>query len=464
MNNTEIILIALCAFLLVAGIILLVFCVKFAKGHHNLIRLTVENENLNKDLSKTKSEKEGDSKTIESLREIVNSQEVEIAKKGQELASQQSRYQQLEQAYKDYQNSFEKLAEKNDEHLQLITSQILEEKSKKFTETNSQEIENLLKPLKQEISDFKERINQSSITQGELHASLRTQIEEIVKQTKSISEDAVNLTNALKGENKRAGNWGELTLETILENSGLIKDIHYKKQEQYINKNGVKEIPDFIIFFPSDEPGSQESIVIDSKVSLVAYERYYNADGNEVKTKCLKEHLASVRSHIDELAKKDYAELTPGNIDFVMMFMPVESAYLLAMQSDPSLWEDAYKKKVVLISATNLISSLRLIADMWKIDTRNKEAQSMAEICSNIYDKMLNFLQSFDQVGKNLEDAVASYQTATGQLNQGKGNVIKQLKDLSEKGINVKAIKQTGKGYVNKSIPDRFLNELTDGD
>jgi DNA recombination protein RmuC len=276
---------------------------------------------------------------------------------------------------------------------------------------------------------------------------LKSQIENVIKQTNSISEDAVNLTKALKGENKRAGNWGEHVLETILENSGLIKGQHYESQQSVKTEDNQRLIPDFIVHLPSSNSEEVNNIVIDSKLSLVAYERYFNSQTEEEKETNLQDHIKSVKNHIDELANKKYENVVNGSIDFVMMFIPIEPAYLLAVQSDNSLWEYAYNKKIVLISASNMITSLRLIADIWKINTRNKEAEAMADTCGAIYDKILGFLDTFENVGNAVKKAQDEYEKAKGQLTTGNGNVVKRLKELGQKGI---------KSKTKKSLPTSF--------
>ena len=344
----------------------------------------------------------------------------------------------------------------SEEHLQNLTNKILEEKTKKFSETNSKEIENIVKPLKEQIAEFKNKIEDSNERQTKLHTSLEMQIKAMVSQTKAISEDAVNLTNALKGENKRAGNWGEHILETILQNSGLIKGIHFFEQQGMKDGNNQKLIPDFIVSLPSDSDNTQNNIIIDSKLSLVAYERYFNAEEESQKEIYLREHIKSVRNHIDELADKNYELLNKGSVGFVMMFIPVEPAYLLAVQSDVTLWEYAYRKKVILMSATNMIPALRLVADLWKIDTRNREAQSMAEVCGAIYDKILVFLDTFEDVGSAIKKASEQYGKASAQLSTGKGNVVRRLQLLQQKGIATKNKRQLPKIMDSQSeeLPD----------
>ena len=366
------------------------------------------------------------------------------------MQGEKEKNQNLEQSFTEYKSSLEKLNKQNEEHIQNLTNKILEEKTKKFSENNTKEMESIVLPLKEQINEFKKKVEEGNEKQTVLHTSLETQIKNIIAQTKAISEDAIKLTNALKGENKRAGNWGEHILDTILQNSGLIKGIHYESQQNITTEDNRRLIPDFIVHLPNTEDGFENTIVIDSKVSLVAYERYFHSETEEDKEINLQEHIKSVRNHIDELASKNYELVTKGSLGFVMMFIPIEPAYLVAVQGEPTLWEYAYKKKIILISATNMITSLRLIADIWKIDTRNKEAQSMAETCGGIYDKLLGFLETFEDVGSSVSKAQEQYEKAKGQLITGKGNVIKRLGDLRQKGINSKS---------KKSIPLSFEGE-----
>lgn len=409
-----------------------------------------ENEILNEKLNNTISinqKQEQDYNKLQEEYKILHKQNTETIAL---LQGEKEKNQNLEKSFTEYKSSLEKLNKQNEEHIQNLTNKILEEKTKKFSENNTKEMESIVLPLKEQINEFKKKVEEGNEKQTVLHTSLETQIKNIIAQTKAISEDAIKLTNALKGENKRAGNWGEHILDTILQNSGLIKGIHYESQQNITTEDNRRLIPDFIVHLPNTEDGFENTIVIDSKVSLVAYERYFHSETEEEKEINLQEHIKSVRNHIDELASKNYELVTKGSLGFVMMFIPIEPAYLVAVQGEPTLWEYAYKKKIILISATNMITSLRLIADIWKIDTRNKEAQSMAETCGGIYDKLLGFLETFEDVGSSVSKAQEQYEKAKGQLITGKGNVIKRLGDLRQKGINSKS---------KKSIPLSFEGE-----
>ena len=408
------------------------------KGQNSVLIEKLDNaNNLN-----NKSQNE-----LEKLKEDYKEQNKKHSETLALLEAEKEKSQNIQQSFTEYKLSLENLNKQNEAHIQNITNKILEEKTKKFTEQNSKEIELLVSPLKEQINDFKKKVEEGNIKQVELHTELKSQIENVIKQTNSISEDAVNLTKALKGENKRAGNWGEHVLETILENSGLIKGQHYESQQSVKTEDNQRLTPDFIVHLPSANSEEVNNIVIDSKLSLVAYERYFNSQTEEEKETNLQDHIKSVKNHIDELANKKYENVVNGSIGFVMMFIPIEPAYLLAVQSDNSLWEYAYNKKIVLISASNMITSLRLIADIWKINTRNKEAEAMADTCGAIYDKILGFLDTFENVGNAVKKAQDEYEKAKGQLTTGNGNVVKRLKELGQKGI---------KSKTKKSLPTSF--------
>ncbi len=383
------------------------------------------------------------------LKEEYNNLNKEYTQTIATLQAEREKNQSFEKNFKEYKENLENINKQNEERIQNLTNKILEEKTEKFSKTNAEKLDNIVKPLTDEIEKFKKKIEESNTAQVGLHSSLKTEIENIIKQTNQISQDAVNLTNALKGENKRAGNWGEHILETILQNSGLVQDVHYYAQQRIKDEDNKTNIPDFIVKLPNGD-GTENIIIIDSKVSLVAYEKYFNADNEEDRQRFLNDHLKSIRMHIEELANKNYFALTQESVGFVMMFVPIEPAYLLAMQSDATLWEYAYKKRIILISATNMISCLRLVADLWKIDTRNKEAQKMAITCGRIYDKMIGFLNTMEDLGKAIDSASDKFKTAKGQLSEGRGNAIKQLKDLEKMGITSKS---------KQLIPDSFKGE-----
>lgn len=399
---------------------------------------------------------------VEALEEKIPELTAKAAKAANEKEELQSKYDQLDRDFhkletslslekqrtenltkdsQEYKKKTEEMFATTKTEMENITRKILKSQSEEFTKTNGKEMEGIITPLKEQILEFKKKIDDSNIKQEGLHKTLGSQIENMLKQTNKMTLEADKLTTALKGENKIAGNWGEHILESILENSGLIKGEHYYAQATYKDENDKTLIPDFVVKLPQNNEKNDRCIVIDSKVSLVAYERCFNAENDEQRTEALKDHIQSIKNHIDELAKKNYETLIKSStLDFVMMFVPVEPAFILAMQNEPALWDYAYKKKIVLVSSTNVITSLKLVENLWKIDTQNKLGRSMAEDCTKIYEKIAGFLATFESVGKNIKSASEKYEEAKGQLSEGRGNVVRQLEALKAKGLTPKKV------------------------
>lgn len=313
-----------------------------------------------------------------------------------------------------------------------LANKILEEKSEKFTKSNQEQIKRLLEPLDINLKEFKTKVEETYDKESKERFSLEKSIEELVKLNNQISDDAKNLTNALKSDVKKQGNWGEVILETILENSGLIKNQQYFLQHQYIDDEGNKKIPDVTIIFPDNR-----KVIIDSKVSLVAYNEYVNEVDYDKQIKALEKHISSINSHIKLLSDKNYNE-SNESLDFTLMFVPIEPAYLVAVQHDNELWNKAYKNKIILISPTNLIATLKLISELWKRDAQTKNTLEIADRGKKLYEKMVGFLESFKDIKVNLEKANDSYNIAFNRLSGGNGNVIWQTQELKKLGIDSK--------------------------
>lgn len=354
-----------------------------------------------------------------------------------ESASLKAGIEAKEEQLKHQQEELATMREQMNKDFQILANRILEEKSSRFTDLNRMNMESMLKPLGEKLSEFKTKVEETYDKESKQRFSLEERIRELVSLNKQISEDATNLTKALKGNNKVQGNWGEMILESILEKSGLKKGEEYFSQEILTDENGQKILnneskalqPDVVILYPGGR-----KIVIDSKVSLNGYVRYVEADELVDKTKAEREHIASVKRHIDELSAKAYQDYI-DSLDFVMMFVPNEPAYILAMQLDSSLWDYAYRKRILLISPTNLVASLKVVADLWKREAQSRNAQEIAKRGAILYDKFAGFVETLQEVGKNIDRTQRSYDKALGQLKTGNGNLIRQAEMLKELGV-----------------------------
>ncbi len=337
------------------------------------------------------------------------------------------------------QNELKKMHENTTLQFENIAQKLLEEKSSKFTQVNQLNIEAILKPLNENIHQFKKQVEDTYDKESKIRFSLDERIKELMNQTTKISTEANNLANALKNSHKKQGDWGEMILESILQKSGLIKDREYRVQSNLVTNEGKNLRPDIIVDLPNNR-----SIIIDSKVSLNAYEQFCTVENADEQKIHLANHLKAIRFHIDDLSAKDYHKQVNG-LDFTMLFVPIEPAYLLAMQNDTNLWNDAYKKRILLISPTNLIACLKLIVDLWNRDKQDKSAEKIVKQAERMYDKMVLFSKTFDQVGKQIEQLQDNYNKAQNQLKEGKGNVLNQTNQLLKFGISPKNMLSTDK-------------------
>lgn len=354
-----------------------------------------------------------------------------------QIAEKEAQIKSKEELLKLQQEELLNTRQQLNKDFQVLANQILEEKTSRFTVTNRENIEAILKPLNEKLIEFKSKVEETYDKESKQRFSLEERIRELVALNNQISNDANNLTKALKGNNKIQGNWGEMILESILEKSGLKKGEEYFVQETLKdelgntlqNDEGSRMQPDIIVEYPGGR-----KIVIDSKVSLNAYIKYVESEDDAEKAIAEKEHLISIKQHIDELSRKSYQDYI-DSLDFVMMFVPNEPAYILAMQLDSSLWDYAYRKRILLISPTNLIASLKVVADLWKREYQSRNAQEIANRGAMLYDKFVGFVDSLQDVGKSIEKSQRSYDKAFSQLKDGNGNLIRQAEMLKELGI-----------------------------
>ncbi|MBK8954831.1 MAG: DNA recombination protein RmuC [Saprospiraceae bacterium] len=358
----------------------------------------------------------------------------------QKAAEYQSQNKHLLDKLQSQKLEFEELRKQSYFEFQNIANKILDEKTQKFTASNKENIDNLLKPLGENLETFKKKVEETYDKESKQRFSLEEKVKELVEMNQRLSQEANNLASALKGQSKKQGNWGEVILESILEKSGLVKDREYKIQVSVQNEDGRRFQPDIVVYLPESR-----AIVIDSKVSLVAYDRYSSSEIKEEQDAALKEHIGSIYRHIDELSDKRY-DTVAGTLDFTMMFIPIEPAYLLAIQQDAELWAYAYAKRILLISPTNLIAALKLVADLWKREQQSKNALEIARQGEKLYDKIVGFLDTMEDVGKHINKTQDSYLKAIGQLKDGRGSVVKQAQTLKKLGI-----------LSQKEIPDTLI-------
>lgn len=308
-------------------------------------------------------------------------------------------------------------------------NRLFSEKKREFSETNQTALNQLLTPLKENLEHFSRKVDSVYGDETKQRTELKEQVRQLVEMNRQMSEEANNLTRALKGESKTQGNWGEVILERMLEQSGMTRDREYSIQNSVSNEDGKRLIPDVVLHFPDER-----HVIVDSKVSLSAYNRSIEVTDEQMRKAALKENLLSVRKHVDELSKKDYSQVIEGTLDFTIMFMPIEGAYIAALQEDPQLWQYAYVRKIILISPTNLFAVLKLIDDLWSRDRQWKNAQEISRRGGLLLDKFVGFCQNMDKINDHLTKAQSAYNTAYGQLD----NLKKQAHKLQELGIKSK--------------------------
>lgn len=412
--------------------------------HNSIATLQAEKEDLIRQCSAAESEQH------------FLQQQYDLAKRYQkeneliqgQLAMFKEKYKTATEKLDTQKADLEQLGDHFKYEFRNLAQTILEEKTEKFTQLNEEKMNAILTPLKTQLGEFKQKVEDTYDKESKERFSLGREVQRLIEMSQQVSLEANNLTNALKGNTKLQGNWGEMILESLLENSGLTKGREYLLQE-FIRDNAGNIIkdeygkglqPDVTIYYPD-----QRKLIIDSKVSLIAWEQFMSCAEADTQQLCLEDHLRSIRTHIDGLSRKNYPRYALA-LDYVLLFIPIEPAFLEAVKTDLQLWKYAYDKKILLVSPTNLFAVLKIISDVWKVEQQNRHAVQIAEKAGNLYDKFAGFIENLEITGKKMIEAQTAYDNAFKQLSTGRGNLITRVEELKKMGAN-----------AQKQLPDRLL-------
>ncbi|KUY13947.1 recombinase RmuC [Elizabethkingia miricola] len=387
--------------------------------------------------SQSQEQKQINTKQVSQIENLISDKQILFAKNSELSAINES----LQKSLETQKEEVTKIQEEAKLQFENLANKILEEKTEKFTTLNQNNLKTILEPFQEKIADLKNRVNEAYEKENKERFSLAEKVRELAELNQQISEDAKKLTRALKGESKTQGNWGEMILESILEKSGLVKGREYYLEHELRDENnkaiysefsGKKMRPDAVVKYPDER-----NVIIDSKVSLTAFTELVDETDTEIYAIKLNQHLASIKNHIQQLSQKAYDDYGKS-LDFVMMFIPSEPAYIAAMQADQNLWNYAYERRILLLNPSNLITSLKLIADLWKREYQNRNTMEIADRGAKLYDKFVGFVENLEKVGKGLDQAKNAYTDAYKQLSTGNDNLVIQTQKLRALGIKSK--------------------------
>ncbi len=409
------------------------FFIAHFKSKSETSRLEERNSNLDEQLTETEQKLEALQQEKETQLKEERDRSADLDR---QLAGLKSDYSSLQEKLAEQKGELAEMQEQLKIQFENLANKILDEKSEKFTKQNKESLDQILNPLGLKLEEFKKKVEETYEKGTQERSGLREQIKNMVQLNQQMSEDAKNLTKALKGDSKAQGNWGEVVLASILEKSGLRKDEEYFTQQSETTDDGRRLQPDVVVKLPDEK-----FLIVDSKVSLTAFERFTSADDETSAQSALKQHVLSVKAHVKGLSDKNYpqiyADKTP---DFVLLFIPVEPAFAAALQSEPNLYNEAFEKNIVIVSPSTLLATLFTINTIWKRDRQNKYALEIADRGGALYDKFVLFAESLEEVGHRIEQTQKSYDEAKSRLSEGSGNVIRQVEMLKELGA--KATKQ----------------------
>ena len=359
-----------------------------------------------------------------------------------QLSKKETDFENLWERNKEQKEEVEKLQEKFTKEFENLANKILEEKTNKFTEQNKENLKNILTPLQDKIQLFEKKVEDTHKESIDYHAALRQQILGLREMNEQMSKETLNLTKALKGDSKMQGNWGELILERVLEKSGLVKGREYAVQQSFTTEEGNRVFPDVVINLPDGK-----KMIVDSKVTLTAYERYVNEEEDDAKAQHLKEHVIALKRHVDQLSEKNYHDLYQmESPDFVLLFIPIESAFALALNEDTTLYNKAFEKNIVIVTPSTLLATLRTIDSMWANQKQQENALEIARQAGALYDKFQGFVDDLVLVGKKMDEGKKAYEESMKKLSSGDGNLVRRVENLKKMGAKAK-----------KSLPENIL-------
>lgn len=416
---------------IILGIVSLILLILLVKS-----QLVINNSNqlFNLQLSQIRQENQTLTNELNQLESELNQYRQQNIAQFATISELKTRLEETRNAAHERQTILEQSEQRLTTQFENLANRIFEHSGKKIEQQNKQSLNFLLSPLKEQLESFKKQVQDSFGEEAKERHTLTYEIRNLQQLNQQMTKEATNLTNALKGNNKIQGNWGEFILSQILDNSGLRLGYEYDTQVNLTNENNQRLQPDVIVHLPQGG-----DVVIDSKVTLVAYERYFNNDEEIVKTKALSDHLTSVRNHLKQLSQKDYHKLIGINsLDYILMFIPVEPAFLCAIDSDPSLINDALKNNIMIVSPTTLLVALRTIHNLWRYEHQNRNAELIADKASKLYDKVRGFVEDMENLGSTLDKAQQTYQNSLNKLSKGRGNIIGQIERFRELGVEVK--------------------------
>lgn len=410
------------------------------------------NANTNQ-LQVQKEQQENEKLTFQKQLQLSNQEKESIRTEKDSLAIQLSKkevdFENLWERHKEQKTEITELQDKFTKEFENLANKILEEKSVKFTEQNNVNMKNILLPLQDKIQGFEKKVEQTHKESIDYHAALRQQIIGLSEMNAQMSKETLNLTKALKGDSKMQGNWGELVLERVLEKSGLEKGREYEVQQSFVTSEGNRVFPDVVINLPDGK-----KMIVDSKVSLSAYEKYTNEESDILKNEYLKEHLNSIKRHVEQLGNKNYHELYQiESPDFVLLFIPIEPAFAIALNEDSTLYNKAFDKNIVIVTPTTLLATLRTIDSMWTNQKQQENAFEIARQAGALYDKFEGFVTDLVRIGNKIKDTKTEYESAMNKLVDGKGNLISSVERLKKMGAKAK-----------KSLPDNIVARASNTD